>query len=274
MSAPSGIRTGVGFRNAVLFNLTEAGFPAASGSEVYEGVRVSGAKTLTINDPEPRRITHTGDDYIVSIDVLPPNEGISGELHTSKVNDIVDALLTGQKVFTAGEMSLFGQGTDKRGYEVQVGLLAYRQAQDTDPESATYGQRMWEIRIMPKVQLISRDSGFTDQPEDRVYTVVPAFVTSHLWGAAFSELSEGFAKGQIVRGVSRGKPKLVAWKGDGVKLEFLFPTDAQALSVSKITAWVNGTPQTTGVTKALTGLTFTAAPATDAIIVALYETAN
>lgn len=272
MSAPSGIRSGVGFRNAVIFELDAVGLPKATSTTPYEGVRVSGAKTLTLNDPEPRRITHPGDDYIVSIDVLPPSEAMTGELHTSKMNDLMDTVLTGQKVFTAGEVSLFGQGTDKRGYEAQVGLFAYRQAQDTDPESATYGQRLWESRIMPKAQLISRDSGFSDQPEDRVYTVVPAFVTTHLWGVSFTDAVEGFAKGQVIRGVSWGKPKLVAWKADGTEDNFLFPTDAQALSEAKIVVWKNGTLITTGLTKATTGLTFTSLPTSGDILVALYET--
>lgn len=272
MSAPSGIRSGVGFRNAVLFALNAAGLPAATASTPYEGVRITGNKVLTITEPEPRRIPYTGDDGIFGLDVLPPNEILTAELHTGKVNDELDALVGGIKKFTVGEMALLGINTDKKGYEPQVGMIAYRQAQDTDPESATFGARSWEFRVFPKVQIISRESGFADTPDERVYTLVPAYVTSHLWGAAFTEAAEGFTRSQMIRGNAWGKPKIVAWLGDATEDEFLFPTDAQASAAAKVAVFVNGTIQTTGITVATTGVTFTAPPAAAAVIVAVYET--
>lgn len=274
MAAPTGTRSGVGFRNCVLFALNAAGLPNATGAAaaVYEGVRITGNKSLTINDPEPRRIFHTGDDSILSVDVLPPNEAMTGELHLGKKSDALDALITGQLAFTVGEAKMFGIGTDKRGDEAQVGLLAYRQAQDTDPESSTFGMRTWDFMIMPKVQLVSRESGFGDQPEDKVYTVIPAKVNTHLWGTAFALGTEGFLTGQIVRGVSWKKPKLVAWKGDGNVTALNFPVEAQAVNTDKISVWVNGVLATTGVTKAVSGLTFATAPATTDLVVAFYET--
>jgi hypothetical protein len=198
MTAPTGILSGVGYRNAVLFALTTAGYPAATATTPYEGIRVSGNKVLTLNDPEPRRIFHLGDDSIISIDVLPPQEAITGELHTGKENAILDAAIGNVKVFTVGESTMVGEGTDQRGYEPQMGMLAYRQAQDTDPDSATFGQRSWSWRILPKVQLISRDTGFSDQPEDKTYTVIPAKVGAHLWGTAFSTAVEGFLQAVAV----------------------------------------------------------------------------
>lgn len=271
MAAPSGIRSGVGFRNVVLFGLNTAGLPAATATTAYEGLRMSGAKTLTINDPEPRRMNHVGDDSLISIDVLPPIEALSGELHTGKIDDPVEELLTGQKKFSVGEAALFGIATDKRGYENQVGILAYRQAQDTDPASATFGLRLWEFRIMPKAILYTRETGFTDQVEDHVYTVVPAKSGAHLWGTQFSPSVEGFAQAQMIRGVCKGKPKLVAFLADGTAAAFTFPTAAQARHADTIAVWNNGSAVTTGLTKAVTGVTFTAPPTAGALIVVLYE---
>jgi hypothetical protein len=271
MSAPSGIRSGVGFRNCVIFELDDKGYPAATSTTPYEGVRISGVRTMTLNDPELRRIPNPGDDGIVSIDTLPPNEAITGDLRTGKLNDLVDAIVTGQKVFTVGEATLFGIGTEKRGFENQVGLLAYRQAQDTDPDSPTFGMRFWDFRIMPKTLLYSRETGYAETMEEHIYNVIPAKVTSHLWGTQFSELVEGFTQSQLVRGVTVKKPKVVAWKADGEETEFLFPEDAQAVAIAKVAVWVDGTLTTVGVTVALTGLTFLVAPTAGEIIVAFYE---
>jgi hypothetical protein len=267
------IRSGVGFRNCVIFGLDANGLPLATSTTPYEGLRLSGAKVLTITDPEPRRIPYPGDDGIISIDVLPPNEAITGELHTGKMNDTVDAVLSGQKAFQVGSMTLFGEGTDQRGFEPQVGLLAYRQAQDTDPDSLTFGKRGWEIRFMPRAILVSRDVGFSDQPDDHIYTVIPAKVSSHLWGGAFTLATEGMLQAQIVRAASNNKPKLVAWKADGVLLNFLFPTAAQAVNTSTITVTKNGVPVVAGITKATTGITFSVLPLANDVIVALYEVA-
>lgn len=273
MTAPTGVRSGVGFRHAILFALNSAGTPNASSTAVYEGVQLSGAKVLTINDPEPRRISHIGDDTLITIDMLPPTEGISGELRTGKLDDVVDTLLTGQVSFTVGEAKLFGIGTDKRGYEAQVGMLAYRQAQDTKPGSATFGQRVWDFRIMPRVVLFTRESGYADTPEEHVYTVVPMKCGAHLWGTAFATLTEGFTQGQMLRGVTNGKPKIVSWLADGTEDEFLFPTDAPASATGTITVWKNGTLVSAGMTPSTTKLTFSSVPALNDKLVAFYEVA-
>jgi hypothetical protein len=271
MSAPTGIRSGVGFRNCVIFALDANGYPAATDETPYEGTLISGVRTMSLNDPELRRIPNPGDDGIVGIDTLPPSEAITGELRTGKINDVVDALITGQKAFTVGEATLFGIGTEKRGFENQVAMIAYRQAQDTDPDSPTFGIRFWDFRILPKTILYTRETGYAETMEEHIYNVIPAKVTSHIWGTVFTEEVEGFVQSQLVRGVSSKKPKIVAWKGDGIVKEFLFPAKAQAVSTSKIVAWNNGTAVTVDLTKAVTGLTFTTAPLAGDIIVAFYE---
>ena len=56
MAAPGVIRSGVGFRHIQIFPLNANGSPNASSTTVYEGTRISGARTLTLNDPEPQQI--------------------------------------------------------------------------------------------------------------------------------------------------------------------------------------------------------------------------
>lgn len=268
MSAPSKKRSGVGFRYAALFALNSSGYLNATSTTAYEGVQAEGAKVLTINDPEYRRISHAGDDRLLQFDALPALEGMTAELRLGRVSDDLDALVSGLTAFTVGEMNmLLGGVTDLSGFEPTLALLAFRQALDEA------GNRVWESRLMPRITVAKRETGFDDNPEERAYTVTPGLATKHVWGTALATGTEGATQAQVVRAVSQYKPKLVAWRGDGVTSVFNFPAAYQAQAVGKITVWVNGVLRTTNITKATTGLTFTASyePASLANITCLYE---
>jgi len=256
--------------------LNADGYPNATTQTVYEGVTLSGAMSLTLNDPEPQQIIHRGDDRVFALDTLPPSEPISGELTVSKTNDTVDAILTDDKSFDIGEASLFGLGTDKRGDENQVAVLAYRQSLDTDPASGNFGARRWELRLLPKTYVIPRAGGLEqDTSENRSYTVRPQFVKEHLWGEAFSTSTEGFEQAQMLRGISTDKPKVVAWKATKAgksSLTLSFPTASPASATGKIAAWVDGV-STVPDTLATTQIEFTTGVVTtNAMVVAFYET--
>lgn len=269
MSAPSKTSVGVGFRNATLFALDANGYPAAApGGLAYEGIRATGAKVLTINDPAYRVISHTGDDRVLQIDQLPATEGASAELHLGRHNDDLEAAISGLKAFVVGEMNMLGAGvTDRSGFEPTVGLMGYSQAQDEG------GNRVWSVRIFPKCTIAKHVTGFSDSPEDLTYNVVPALCTRHLWGVAFNLATEGATQLQVVRATSQYQPKLVAFLGDAAQLIFLFPAAAQAAATGKIAVFKNGVAVTSGITKATTGVTFAVAPAALDNISVLYETA-
>jgi hypothetical protein len=269
MSAPSVKRSPVGFRSATIFALSAAGLPAAtSPSVVYEGIVAEGAKTLTINDPEFRRIFHTGDDRVMQIDQLPPMEAATAELHLGRLNDTLEAALTGLKAFVVGEANMFLSGvTDLDGFEPTVGILAYSQALDES------GNRVWHSLVMPKAVTALRESGLGETEVDRVYTVTPQLCSKHLWGPAFTTGTEGGLSAQFVRMVTEKRPKIVAFLGDGTTTVFLFPAAAQAYSTGKVSVYVNGVLTTSGVTKAVTGITFSVAPAAAANLTFLYEQA-
>ena len=270
MTAPNVIRSGVGFRHCQVLALDASGYPAATDTSEYSGLRVSGARTLTINDPEPQQIVHIGDDRPFALDVLPPTEPVSGELIVSKINDTVDAIIGDDNSVTVGEAKLFGLGTEKRGDENQVCVLAYRQTVDTDPDSANFGTRRWEFRLFPKTFLIGREGGFSESPEEKPYTIRPQFVKKYPWGVSFAGGTEGFEQAQGFRGISQYKPRLISYKGDDSETSFVFDTSYYAQATGKITIWVNGTEDTVA-TKATTGVTFATAPTTDAMVVIFYE---
>ncbi len=302
MAAPTVIRSTAGFRNLRLFELNANGYPigslvlepyttytvsgsAISGSTVavatgaavtgtvgYYGMIHSGAKVLTINDPTPRVLPHIGDDGVFALQVLPPLESITGELRVDKTNDTIDAFVGNTKKTTVAESNLFGEGTNQRGFENQVGALAYSAALDTDPNSSTFGVTLWDFRIFPRANVFMRDTGYQAEVNERLYTFTPMFVTSHIWGTQFTTATEGYTRAQIIRGVGQYKPIIVSYLGDGSVKGFPFDAAKPAGTAAKIAVYKNGVLQTSGIATGTTGVSFAVAPALNDIITVYYET--
>jgi hypothetical protein len=257
--------------------LAADGYAAATGTTPYIGVQMSGVKVVGLNDPDPQLISHSGDDDVFMQDSLPPTEGITGTITVAKSNDTLDAILTDDKSFAVGEAQLFGEGTSNKGLENDCIVLMYRQARDTDPSSAYFGQRIWESKIIPKCAIIPKAEGFGEgRGTEKSYTLRPGFSTKHAWGTAFAAATEGFTRAQMLRGVTVFPPFFTAWQGNAALLAFLFNTSFLAQSTGKIHAvWVNGALKviTTDYTVATTGVTFITAPASSADIFCFYEIA-
>lgn len=305
MSVPSTIRSTAGFRSCTIFELSASGSwlglplgattqevvtpytvsgsvisgstvalpagTAVSGSVPYYGLTLSGAKVLTINDPAPRVMPHIGEDGVFSLQVLPPTEAVTGELRSDKTNDVVDAVVSGVNKVTLGEAQIMGQATNKRGFESQVGIIAYAAGQDTSPDSTTFGAGNWDFRIIPKSILYQRDTGYQAEVNERMYSVTPMFVTAHLWGVQFVTGTEGYTRTQLIRGVSQYKPVIVGYKGDATTVCFPFDSAKPAASIAKIVVWKNGALLSTGYTPHVSGLVFGTAPAATDIITCFYE---
>jgi hypothetical protein len=308
MSAPSSIRSTAGFRSLSIFERNANGYPigaltlqvvtpflvsgssgsvissgsgttlpigtAVAGPVPYYGALASGAKVLTITDPQPRVLTHFGDDGPFSLQVLPATEPLNGELHLDKTNDVVDAIIANLKRFQVGEMNMLGGATNKRGFENKVAALAYSFAQDTDPDSVNYGSDQWDFRIYPKVTIFKRDTGYGQDVNERMYSFTPSFATAHLWNTLFSNAVEGFTRGQDIRGNCVGKPTFCTWMGDGSSKGFPFDFNLPATAVTKMMYWKNGVPLTVGAsfTASINGLVFpTTAPLSTDVIECLYE---
>jgi hypothetical protein len=302
MSAPANIRSTAGFRSISLYELNSSGYPigaatlqactpytvsgsvvnsgstasvvkgtAVSGSIPYYGILHSGAKVLTINDPQPRIIPHIGDDGVFNLQVLPALEVANGELRVDKTNDVVDAIAGNIKAFTVGEANIQGVVTSQRGFENQVAAIAYSFAQDADPDSANFGVSLWDFRIFPKATVFQRDNGYGQEANERMYSFTPAFVTSHLWGTQFTLAVEGFIRGQILRGVCQYKPTFVTYLGDGSTKAFPFDSAKPARDAAKVVVWVNGVLQSSGILATVNGVGFNTAPTANAVIAVFYE---
>lgn len=265
MTEASGKYLSVGIRYVNVFQLNAAGYPAASSTTFYKGLQIVGGKAFDVTIPDSRRIPHTGDDTLLNQDRLPPNEPVSATLTASRNDHDVYTLLTGTKVEIIGGSSMVGIGTDRQGHEPQVGLMCYQQALDET------GKRVWRSFVFPRAIIDPKPGGMNETAIEHKFPVFPQVVTKHLWGTAYTMAKNGFLSTQYEEHVTEYEPALVAAVGDGTKLEFLFDVDKQAISTDKIVVYVDGVEQTTGVTKALTGITFTAAPAINTNIVVWYE---
>lgn len=277
MAAPNVIRSPAGLRWIQLLEIAADGYPAATSTTVYEGVQLQGAKTLGLEDPAPREIVHRGDDRPYATQTLPPSDPVSGSITTSKINDTVDALMTNKISLLQGEAYLMGFGTDRRGEEVDVILLAFRQARTTDIGSASLGDPVWDGIVLNKTRVIPNQPGMGEADEDTTYTVVPTFTSKYPWGLDFVEATDGYERAQGFRIVTQYKPWFCAWQGDNSTTEFTFHASRPAQATTKIHGvWVDGAVQTGGgvdFTEATTGITFEAAstPGTDANIFCFYE---
>src|SRR5262245_6187412 len=253
MAAPNNQKSGVGFRHCRIFALNSAGLLAASShSTPYEGLQLSGVRSLTLPIPENQKINHYGDDRVFAIDQLPPTEGVSGTLVMGKNNFDVDALLTGQLVATIGEFKTFLRATDKQGFETQVCMMAWRQSLDTTPGASRL--RYWDIRILPVCQLIPINPELGANPEEKSYTVRPQVVPKYPRGIAFGTGTEGATEAQMIDATTVGKPKMIAFLGNNSATAFSLPAAAQATATTKMRVWhyVASSGVTTDVTASVT----------------------
>jgi len=270
MAATSGIMLPVGLRHVQVFALDSNGRPAASSTSAYEGVQITGSKAFDANFPDPRQIDHSGDDYLLGRDILPPLTGGTITLSAAKSNFTVHALLTGTNVTTIGESKEIGHLTSKQGFESQVGLMFWQQAIDSSGTSVE-GLRRWRVIMLPKAYAIPKPQGMGENTVDVTYNVTPQIVTQRLWGVTLATGTEGYANAQAFEYMCEYKPKVVSWKSaSGTPTKMLFPTDAQAVSTAKIhLVTVNGVTDATA-TKAVDGVTPTTIAAND-IITCFYE---
>ncbi len=119
--------------------------------------------------------------------------------------------------------------------------------------------------------------------DENTYSFVPSVVAQYPWGIKFTEVTEGCIEGQMIQGISVGKPVLWGWLGDGVVVAFNFPTamppmpDDGGFKV-KVYHWVAATKTTTDVTATVTitatEITFAVAPADGDLVYAFYELAG
>ena len=269
MSAPTERTLNYGLRYASVFELNSSGTPKASGTSAYEGTQFQGSTAFELNVPDARKLTGLGEDGITQVVFLPPTDGADGKLNVEAADPTLAALLDGTKVASVGEISLVGIGTDRQGFEPQVGLMLYQAARGLQS-----GAIYWHTFFIPSAQVVRKSGGMSSDKAVTTYQVAPNRVSRHLWGPSFSNAVDGYLSGQVIEAWSNYPVRVAAFVADGTAVDFSFPVNTPAVQTSGIKVFRNDIEVTSGVTKALNKITFTTAPTAADRIVTLREVAG
>jgi hypothetical protein len=272
MTAPNNLHRAVGFRHCRIYKLDANGYLFANGATAYEGLELSGPKTLEVTKPESRQISHTGSDRVLAVDVLPTSDPVTAVITASGTDFDLEALISNVNVITQGEMKLLGQATDEQGDEPQVAILGFRQSLD-----GSTGGRRWDLIWLPSARIIANGHMMNENPDEKTYNVYPTVVNKYPYGVDFAVGTEGYTEAQYIDGIAENKPHAVTFLGDGTDVDFDLPTDKPATSTAKMKVWhlVDSTGVITDVTSTVTlavgSVTFGAAPASGDSVFVVYE---
>lgn len=214
------VTTGVGLRAVRVFVRDTDGTPASQGSPgagvAYAGEPISGAMSLTLNVPDPQRITATGDDKPYFTFQLPPTENPSGELRVTKTNVDAVAILTSTLEWGCDSARRVGFATDKVGEEEAIMLWGSREAIDSEESSATFGQRVWQTYFVLNAKVSIRPAPMEyASVGEFVYSLAANPSTLDEFGDAFSDAVHGFTRASFVMIVTLYKYWIDVFDGSG-----------------------------------------------------------
>lgn len=286
MAAPLAL-SGAGFRHLQVYQLyTTNGLPyaTAAGATAYSGVQVALAKTFAPAIPEAQVIQITGDDRPAGQIVLAGNETINAPITVAKEDFTVAALLGAVSVVTVGDQVQLLWETDKRGCEIDVGILGYQQSIDNVAGSATRGQVKWRAIWIPKAKIVASAGGMEEgNPMEMSYMAYAQVVNAYLWGLVFVSGTEGATEAQMISAHYNGPPVLDTWLIDAVPLlvldlsETCLADEAGTGFDMQVYLWANATGLVTNITGACTPSASdvtTVGPVEDDLVMAVYSKAG
>lgn len=262
--------TAVSFRGFQLLVSDSVGYPMGSSPSTteYAGIRVIGAKSLTLNIPEWQRLTATGDDRVLAQFVLPAQEGVSGELRVGAMDMTAESLISGINIKTEAEAQLLPFATDQTDL-TDVWIMGWREAKSV--ADGDEGRLHYEFVIL-KAKLTPLAGEWGERStEERRYAVTAQVVGAWPTGEALSQVTDGCTEMQLYFGSSEYIPRLSSFQADGIEVEFLITRDS--VSTDKQAIYEDGA-EAAGVTKAVDSITYAVAPSDGAKIVLWSEVAS
>lgn len=264
MTPTNGIQYGSGFRHGTVFEIdqTTGRLKGNSATIPYLGETWVGAKAWNLNIPKQRRINHIDADRVAAADFLPPTEAAGGTINVSADNMQLDEILTGNKQALMGDADTIADLTSNQGFEPLVSMMLWQQSLDSVTRLRT-----WRVFLIPRAKAIPMLSGFADKEVDGTYDVMMTPSSQNIFGAAMTKEEYGATDAQLFRAMTKGRPKLAAWLGDGYVDTFTFPTDySPAISVDSVVVYVDGVLVSAGITVTTTNVVFDTAPVAGADI--------
>lgn len=232
MTAASQQIAGISFRGVQVLALNSLGIPAATSTTEYAGLRIVGAKALTINRPEWQNVYATGDDVILATFRLPPQEAETGELRVGALDMFAEALITGIPVTTQGEGKWLPSGVNLTELP-KCCLLAWRDAESV--ASGDADRAHYQAALIPSATLAPGGGSFEERNVgERVMRVANNIVSKWPWGKTLALADEGGTTMQSADGSFEYIPRIVAFKGDGTDLLFTFTRDAVSTAKMKV----------------------------------------
>jgi len=267
MTAPVQKLFGVGLNAARYYALTAAGYPAATNTTAYAGVNIGGPISYEITLPSYTKIAHIGNNAILQQDQLPGTESSTGILRVSRYDSATVAALSGVKVETVGHTHMTPVKTSQQGLEPTVGLMVYQQAKDNA------GNRRWITYVLPKCVITPSLKSMSREVGDIPYDITPMISTKTIAGTTLTATDNGCTSAEVNVYESNYRKAIVSWVGNNTAVDFDFPAALQcvAASANNCAVYVNGVFQSSGVTYDTDDIVFAVAPATGAVIVAIYD---
>lgn len=255
MTAPTEKVGMYGLRYAVFYLLNANNTPKATNTTAYEGIQAIGSVAFDLEQPDSERIDFNGEDGVTGSAFLGPKTAMSAKLSVEASDPALIAMLDGLKVYSVGEMSLIGMGTERQGAEPQVGVHVFQAA-----KGLVTGKQYWHNYWIPSAQVVSKRDGMKAGKQTMVFNIASMRTKYHLWGTQYTMATEGFLAAQWNEGWSNYPYRLASFLADGTATDFSFPADTPAIQTSGIVAHRNGVLVSSGITKAVDKVTWGSAP--------------
>ena len=264
-----------GFHKGVAYALNAYGRPdAASESPFigpYTGKEIYATKTFSLTVPPTRKIPHIGNDRLLKVQQFPSQDPITGEVGAGAEDLDLVAILTGATVITKAGAKGMVYGSDLQGEEPNVGFIMY---QDAIAESSLARVRNL---FVTSTKAVPRTPGLGNDPIDMIFDLAPDSADHHLWGELLSILSDpsdpfsgvtesGATTKAFEVFFSAYEMRIASFLAQAAQTIFLFKDNEQAINAVDMEVFVGDGPDsieiTSGITKAVTGVTFDTAPIT------------
>jgi len=254
--------------NGYLHGNSEDG--AIAGDQTGESMtRLVGGQTVPVSVGEPEIVNVLGDDEPLTDFTFESANLPGGVMELAVRNVDFEAVANQTKVRTLGDLKMATLQPSDRGTP-SLALLFMRRSKKW--ASGVQGVAAWECLLAPRAVVTPLYSDFTQRAHNPYrYGVTLSKSDRHAWGASYTELVDGTTAAPLAPVDSDNPVMIHAWKGDGAETDFNLAYAPK--TAAKVHVIVDGVLQTVTAHYTVSGSTvsFGGAPASDAVINALYE---